>query len=83
LKFNSVSGLPAPQLLKRTYSRRLPDGTALLGNGIAFADVLASVHRLLPVEREAFHAWVTNLSFDRERHGTTVIRRGVRGVVLA
>jgi hypothetical protein len=35
---------------------------------IAFGDVLATIHRLLPAERERLRPWIANLGFDREHH---------------
>ena len=37
-------------------------------DGIAFGDVLATIHRLLPAERERLRTRIANLGFDREHH---------------
>ena len=37
-------------------------------DGIAFGDVLATVHRLLRAERKRLRPRIANLGFDREQH---------------
>src|SRR5262249_56103061 len=38
-------------------------------DSIVFGDVLATIHRLLRVERECLRPRIANLGFDREHHG--------------
>jgi hypothetical protein len=51
-------------------------------DGIAFGDLLATIHRLLCAERERFRPQIANLGFDREHHApylTSLISMAVYG----
>src|SRR2546430_8722934 len=45
-------------------------------DSIAFGDVLAVIHRLLPAEREHPYPQIADLGFDRERHISSICEFG-------
>jgi hypothetical protein len=49
---------------------------------VAFADVLAAIHRLLRRERERLRPLIANLRFDRECHGSPLANQCMMPAVV-